>query len=293
MRSPVIFRQRRSASASVSVGGDAEEHAEPAVDRADDVAVDRDARLAHALHHGTHARLVAPGRTRQLHSRPALIPDDLHIGPIPIHVFGICLALAFLAAGKIAALRVRAEGLGPRRRVARARLRRGRRHRRLAAAGSSSRASPTSSRIRSSTCSPARASSSTAGSSAAPRRSRGSSGARASRGSRAPTPSRPRSRSGRRSGASAASSRATATGAPDDAAVGDGVSARGRRLAVSARASACIPTPVYETILYTLTFAILWRMRREPHRDGTIFALVPRAHRRPSASSSSSCASSR
>jgi phosphatidylglycerol:prolipoprotein diacylglycerol transferase len=32
------------------------------------------------------------------------------------------------------------------------------------------------------------------------------------------------------------------------------------------------PTPVYETILYTLTFAILWRMRREPHRDGTVFA---------------------
>jgi len=33
------------------------------------------------------------------------------------------------------------------------------------------------------------------------------------------------------------------------------------------------PTPVYETILYTLTFAVLWRLRREPYRDGTIFAL--------------------
>ena len=33
------------------------------------------------------------------------------------------------------------------------------------------------------------------------------------------------------------------------------------------------PTPIYETILYFLTFAILWRTRREPHRDGTIFAM--------------------
>jgi phosphatidylglycerol:prolipoprotein diacylglycerol transferase len=30
------------------------------------------------------------------------------------------------------------------------------------------------------------------------------------------------------------------------------------------------PTPVYETILYTIAFAILWRMRRTPHPDGTI-----------------------
>lgn len=28
-----------------------------------------------------------------------MIPDVLHIGPIPLHLFGICLALAFLAAG--------------------------------------------------------------------------------------------------------------------------------------------------------------------------------------------------
>lgn len=27
-----------------------------------------------------------------------MIPDDLHIGPIPIHLFGLCLAAAFLAA---------------------------------------------------------------------------------------------------------------------------------------------------------------------------------------------------
>jgi phosphatidylglycerol:prolipoprotein diacylglycerol transferase len=32
------------------------------------------------------------------------------------------------------------------------------------------------------------------------------------------------------------------------------------------------PTPVYETILYLVTFAILWRMRRRPHPDGTIIA---------------------
>jgi phosphatidylglycerol---prolipoprotein diacylglyceryl transferase len=28
-----------------------------------------------------------------------MIPDTLHIGPIPLHLFGICLALAFVAAG--------------------------------------------------------------------------------------------------------------------------------------------------------------------------------------------------
>ncbi len=33
-----------------------------------------------------------------------MIPDDLHIGPLPIHVFGICLAAAFLASGKVAEL---------------------------------------------------------------------------------------------------------------------------------------------------------------------------------------------
>ena len=32
------------------------------------------------------------------------------------------------------------------------------------------------------------------------------------------------------------------------------------------------PTPIYETVLYTLTFLILWRMRRKPHPDGTILA---------------------
>ncbi len=30
-----------------------------------------------------------------------MIPDTLHLGPIPIHVFGLMLALAFLAAGHV------------------------------------------------------------------------------------------------------------------------------------------------------------------------------------------------
>lgn len=42
-----------------------------------------------------------------------MIPDDLHIGPIPIHVFGICLALAFLAAGKVASLEFERRGWDP------------------------------------------------------------------------------------------------------------------------------------------------------------------------------------
>ena len=42
-----------------------------------------------------------------------MIPDDLHIGPIPIHVFGICLALAFLASGKLAAMEFERKGWNP------------------------------------------------------------------------------------------------------------------------------------------------------------------------------------
>jgi phosphatidylglycerol---prolipoprotein diacylglyceryl transferase len=42
-----------------------------------------------------------------------LIPDVLHIGPVPIHVFGICLALAFLAAGKVAGLEFERRGWDP------------------------------------------------------------------------------------------------------------------------------------------------------------------------------------
>jgi phosphatidylglycerol:prolipoprotein diacylglycerol transferase len=42
-----------------------------------------------------------------------LIPDVLHIGPIPIHVFGICLALAFLAAGRAATAEFARRGWDP------------------------------------------------------------------------------------------------------------------------------------------------------------------------------------
>jgi phosphatidylglycerol:prolipoprotein diacylglycerol transferase len=42
-----------------------------------------------------------------------MIPDVLHIGPIPIHLFGIFLALAFLAAGQIAAREFERKGYDP------------------------------------------------------------------------------------------------------------------------------------------------------------------------------------
>ncbi|HJQ84571.1 MAG TPA: prolipoprotein diacylglyceryl transferase [Candidatus Binatia bacterium] len=42
-----------------------------------------------------------------------MIPDVLHIGPIPIHLFGIFLALAFLAAGQIAAREFARKGWDP------------------------------------------------------------------------------------------------------------------------------------------------------------------------------------
>jgi phosphatidylglycerol:prolipoprotein diacylglycerol transferase len=42
-----------------------------------------------------------------------MIPDVLHIGPIPIHVFGIFLALAFLAAGAVAGREFERRGWDP------------------------------------------------------------------------------------------------------------------------------------------------------------------------------------
>lgn len=42
-----------------------------------------------------------------------MIPDVLHIGPIPIHLFGMFLALAFLAAGWIAAREFERKGYDP------------------------------------------------------------------------------------------------------------------------------------------------------------------------------------
>jgi phosphatidylglycerol:prolipoprotein diacylglycerol transferase len=42
-----------------------------------------------------------------------MIPDVLHIGPIPIHIFGIFLALAFLAAGSVAGREFDRKGYDP------------------------------------------------------------------------------------------------------------------------------------------------------------------------------------
>jgi phosphatidylglycerol---prolipoprotein diacylglyceryl transferase len=42
-----------------------------------------------------------------------MIPDILHIGPIPIHIFGIFLALAFLAAGAVGGREFERKGLDP------------------------------------------------------------------------------------------------------------------------------------------------------------------------------------
>src|SRR5262249_57790426 len=45
--------------------------------------------------------------------RARMIPDVLHIGPIPIHLFGIFLALAFLAAGGVIAREFARRGIDP------------------------------------------------------------------------------------------------------------------------------------------------------------------------------------
>ena len=42
-----------------------------------------------------------------------MIPDSLHIGPIPIHVFGICLALAFLTGNWVMARELGRRGYDP------------------------------------------------------------------------------------------------------------------------------------------------------------------------------------
>jgi phosphatidylglycerol:prolipoprotein diacylglycerol transferase len=42
-----------------------------------------------------------------------MIPDDLHLGPIPIHVFGLCLALAFLAANHVFGRELARRGYDP------------------------------------------------------------------------------------------------------------------------------------------------------------------------------------
>jgi len=42
-----------------------------------------------------------------------MIPDVLHIGPLPIHIFGLCLAAAFLAAGQVAGKEFERKGYDP------------------------------------------------------------------------------------------------------------------------------------------------------------------------------------
>src|SRR3989442_13107005 len=42
-----------------------------------------------------------------------MIPDVLHLGPIPIHIFGIFLALAFLAASAVASREFARKGYDP------------------------------------------------------------------------------------------------------------------------------------------------------------------------------------
>jgi len=42
-----------------------------------------------------------------------MIPDVLHIGPIPLHLFGICLAIAFLVAGRVASSELARAGYDP------------------------------------------------------------------------------------------------------------------------------------------------------------------------------------
>jgi len=42
-----------------------------------------------------------------------MIPDVLHVGPIPLHLFGICLAAAFLMAGRVATTEFGRSNLDP------------------------------------------------------------------------------------------------------------------------------------------------------------------------------------
>src|SRR3990172_4814612 len=41
-----------------------------------------------------------------------MLPDNLHLGPIPIHWFGIFLAIALLVAGQVMSREFRRSGLG-------------------------------------------------------------------------------------------------------------------------------------------------------------------------------------
>lgn len=109
-------------------GGDAEEHAQSLADGADDVAVDRHLRFADALYHGSHRAGLSTiaeegreaggkwrlGNASARMPRPSrMIPDNLHIGPVPIHIFGLLLAAAFLAAGQVAGREFARKGYDP------------------------------------------------------------------------------------------------------------------------------------------------------------------------------------
>src|SRR5881409_302510 len=56
---------------------------------------------------------VAAARRVRYHHRFQMIPDVLHLGPIPIHIFGIFLALAFLAASAAASREFARKGYDP------------------------------------------------------------------------------------------------------------------------------------------------------------------------------------
>lgn len=55
---------------------------------------------------------MATPRRVGYHARVPMIPDALHLGPLPIHVFGIFLAAGFLAAGWIADREFERRGYG-------------------------------------------------------------------------------------------------------------------------------------------------------------------------------------
>lgn len=208
---------------------------------------------------------------RQLHSRPALIPDDLHIGPIPIHIFGICLALAFLAAGKVAAWEFERKGWDPDD-ASRALV--------YAAVGGivGSRLWVVFESFGDFLLNPLDYLltgkgfvfyGGLIGGAAAVTWVFRRAGIAWLAGADAVAP---------------AIAVGQAIGRIGCQLSGDGDWGRETTLPWGMAYPHAVvgwpyppgvyvhPTPIYETILYTLTFAILWRMRREPHRDGTIFA---------------------
>src|ERR1044071_6655945 len=60
----------------------------------------------------SRARVARAGGLRYAPAHSRMIPDVLHIGPVPIHLFGLCLAAAFMAAGRLAGRAFAREGFG-------------------------------------------------------------------------------------------------------------------------------------------------------------------------------------